>query len=483
MKRILLLFVTIAAISSCADETPSSVQNYRLSSPIYPDYFGVTVPYTIAPLNFSYQVPDAEKCITTFSFGDRKIMVKGRKVKINESQWHDLLSAAKGSDITVHSSTLNLIWKIYVSPDEIDYGLNYRMIEPSYEIYSRMGIYERNLSSFKQTALIENSIDYLCYNCHSHKSGDPDNMSLHVRGPKGCTLIMKNGRLEAFNTKTDSTINACVYPFWHPEGRYIAYSTTVTHQRFHVSDKKIAEIFDEASDIVVYDTEQNQLILSDVIMDKGYAETMPSFSPDGRFLYYVRSKGSREEREKSQLEDFKYSLVRVPFDSKLGKIGEEVETLIDCDALDKSVCMPKPSPDGKYIIYSLADYGCFPTWHHESELYLLNLETMSTRRLKELNSADSETCPSFGTNSKWIVFGSRRDDGLFTRIYIAHFDSETGLCGKPFMLPQKDPEKLYSSLFFSYNIPEFVSAPMAFDKREAKRKISSTKIDFQVRNN
>jgi len=484
MKRKIAYIIVLTLSLSCNDKIPVSVQSYGRQTLIYPDYIGVTVPSTIAPLNFSYQVDFSGACVTTFKYLDKQIKVRGRKVKINEKKWHKLLESARGSDISVYSSLLDSTWYIHVSPDTIDYGLNYRLIEPSYEIFSRMGIYERDLSSFNQRALFENRVEPLCMNCHSHCKGDPENMSLHIRGGNGCTLIMKDGQLKAFNTKTESVNRNCAYPFWHPSGKYICYSNNFTHQRFHISDKKITEIFDEDSDIVIYDVDNNQLILSDVIRNPEFAESFPSFSPDGKYLYYIRLEGSQESRKDKPLEEYRYSLMRVSFDASQGAVGNDLETLIDCGEIGKSVCMPKPSPDGRYIIYSLADYGCFCTWHHESDLYLFDLETRSSRRLDELNSPDSETCPSWGTNGKWIVFGSRRDDGLFTRAYIAHFDSVTGKFGKPFMLPQKDPEKFYSSFFFSYNIPEFVTAPMVFDMNEAVEEINSTtKNSFGERKN
>jgi hypothetical protein len=52
------------------------------------------------------------------------------------------------------------------------------------------------------------------------------------------------------------------------------------------------------------------------------------------------------------------------------------------------------------------------------------------------------------------VFSSRRDDGRFTRLYLAHYAGD-GHFDKPFMLPQKDPS--YNDLRLkSYNVPEFL---------------------------
>ena len=49
---------------------------------------------------------------------------------------------------------------MYVSPHPIDYGVVYRKLAPGYEVYSKMGIYERDLASFEERHLLEN-IDVL----------------------------------------------------------------------------------------------------------------------------------------------------------------------------------------------------------------------------------------------------------------------------------------------------------------------------------
>ena len=54
------------------------------------------------------------------------------------------------------------------------------------------------------------------------------------------------------------------------------------------------------------------------------------------------------------------------------------------------------------------------------------------------------------SNVRWVVFSSRRQDGRYTRLYLAHFDGE-GHFGKPFLLPQKRYEHKVLRLK-SYNV-------------------------------
>jgi hypothetical protein len=41
------------------------------------------------------------------------------------------------------------------------------------------------------------------------------------------------------------------------------------------------------------------------------------------------------------------------------------------------------------------------------------------------------------------------------------------------MLPQRDPKNYYEDLFRSYNVPEFVTGPVQFDKIRAQKAIDS----------
>jgi hypothetical protein len=73
-----------------------------------------------------------------------------------------------------------------------------------------------------------------------------------------------------------------------------------------------------------------------------------------------------------------------------------------------------------------------------------------------------------------LLFSSRRDDGLTTRLYFAHIDSD-GNCGKPFVLPQSDPG-FYKSFLKSFNLPEFSTAGVRLTPGEIRRAVKSTAI-------
>ncbi|MBR5100902.1 MAG: PD40 domain-containing protein [Bacteroidales bacterium] len=484
MNRFLYLATVLLTLAACSPRERDASPAGTLPA-IWPDYVGVTVPASIAPLDFTLPGADALDVLLTAPDGT-KLHSSGKfTTRFSEKGWKTLLQRSTGDSLTVTVSGLyGGAWRrfepfgIYVSKDEIDYGLTYRLIEPGYQIYSHMGVYERELGSFRQRPLLENTQFDGCVNCHASRPQDPGTWTLHIRGSHGATLLRLNGEIQAYNTKTDSTLGFCVYPYWHPSGRYLAYSTNNTRQGFHMQADKLIEVFDLDSDIQIYDLEKNELITAPQVKRPEIWETFPVFSPDGRTLYYT---AAVKVEIPGELPQSKYNLMKVSFDPETGAIGEDVALLVDAAAEGKSLCFPRPSYDGRYLMYTLCDYGTFPIWHHEADLWLLDLETGERRPIDEVNSADTDSFHNWSSNSRWFVFSSRRDDGLFTCLYIAHFD-ENGHAGKPFLLPQRDPKNYYEDLFRSYNVPEFVTGPVPLDRIRAQKAINSPdRIPFGYR--
>lgn len=475
--KILLLAILLVTLASCSNDRQ---ENYPYTvTPIYPDYIGVTIPRTIAPLNFAYTIDGADDCVTTFSCGTQSVTFHGPEVEWKEKQWHKLLEELPdGGDIIVRSSVPDTIWTIHVSPDPIDFGLAYRLVSPGYETAGYMGIFERDLSSFKEKGILENTQFDCCMNCHSFNRCSPEDLSLHIRGGHAATIIRKDGVFTAYDTKTDSTLAACVYPYWHPSGDYIAYSTNETRQCFHIATNHILDVYDIASDLQVYDIRNNSLISGPSVKSDSIFENYPAFSTDGKWLYFCSCPARDIPKE---LAETKYNLCRVSFDATTGTIGTEIETLVDARSIGKNIAFPRPSYDGRFVMYTLFDSTAFPIWHDEADLWILNLESGETYPAEGANSDGPESYHSWSSNSRWFVFGSRRDDGRFTRAYIGHID-ESGNCSKAFMLPQRHPLRYYSMHARSFNLPEFITGQVNLDRKEAQQAVLSDKrIVFKYR--
>lgn len=485
VDNIIILIVgwTLAACSP----KPTDASKVDALPEIYPDYVGVTIPVGIAPLNFSM----ADDAFTTMD-----VEVKGSKggslhangdyADFDIDGWHRLLEQNKGGRLTftVYAEKDGQ-WRQYkdftveVSADSLgEWGITYRLIPPSYEMYSKMGLYQRDLSNFDERALLVNTeTPNQCLNCHTANRTNPDQYVFHVRGNHGATVVNR----ELLQAKNDTLGGTMVYPYWHPGGRYCAFSTNKTSQMFHTNKKnKCIEVYDSSSDVFVYDTETHAILCDTLIMKKYWAENTPAFSPDGQWLYFTTA---LRQVYPTDYDKEMYSLCRVAFDEKTGRIGEQVDTLVNCAVTGKSVSWPRPSYDGRYLMYTQTDYGYFTIWHPEADLWLLDLETGETRPMTEVNSDRAESFHNWSSNSRWFLFTSRRENGLYTQVYLAHFDPSSvpsdlqsvgaGKATKPFLLPQRNPKQYYRRLLYSYNTPDFTSRPVETDARKMASRINS----------
>ena len=291
-----------------------------------------------------------------------------------------------------------------------------------------------------------------CVNCHSFCMQNPDKMLFHMRETYPGTLLIDGDKIEKLNTKTEQTISSLVYPSWHPSGKYVAFSVNNTKQGFHANDRNRIEVFDEASDVVVYDVKKHEIVTTAKLFSKDAFETFPTFSPDGKTLYFCTAPARPIPEEFSEI---KYNLCAIGFDPDSRSFGSKVDTLYNAAVSGRSASFPRVSPDGKYLMYTVSGYGNFSIWHKDADLQMADLSTGESIPLDILNSDDVESYHSWSSNSRWVIFSSRRMDGLYTRPYIAYIDEKGNAC-KPFLLPQKDTG-FYDRFMMSYNIPEFIT--------------------------
>ena len=483
---VMFLVAAMLLLSSCAGhpDVPSSSKEAKCLPAIYPDYCNVTIPYNIAPLNFMLPADEYDECVARITTPDGKQQTYGNgvKVQIPEDEWHEMLAASKGKSLKVE------VWgkkgdewlsfnpfEIIIAEDPIDDYLSYRLIEPSYVAWTFMEIAQRNITSFEETQIFNNEITNInkekgqCINCHSYQNYKTDNMLFHVRLSNAGTVIVNDGKISRVNLKRDYTISSGVYPAWHPTEKLIAFSTNLTRQAFHTLNPNKIEVYDLASDMILYDVKTDSVTV--VSNDSTLLEVYPTWSPDGKYLYYCKSVPLPEEMADKDIRTtypkIQYNLYRRSFDVATHNFGDE-ELVYDAASADKSVTLPRISPDGRYLLFALGQYGCFHSRHHDADIVCipmekytgtaLTAETSSPVDMSLVNSDGySDSYPSWSSNGHWIMVASRRDDDNYSRVYFAYF--KDGKVGKAFLLPQEDPEHNIF-LLKSYNRPEFMIEPV-----------------------
>lgn len=517
--------------SSCTTDVPSTYVEVKDLPSVYPDYIGVTVPVNIAPLHFHIDHDStATDFVTRLSAGNEAYAIAGDNVRPGLKKWRKLLTAALAAEGKISAEVFikkNNKWQrhqpftITVSKDSIDPYISYRLISPSYVTYEDLTLNQRCLENFDESLIYGNMINSdeangQCINCHHAQWYNPNRIQFHVRQYLGGTVIAYDGKVQKVDLKTDSTISAGVYPTWHPRKPWIVYSTNNTGQSFHTRDVQKIEVQDTKSNLIFYDLEHNTV--TPITRDTTDFDCFPFWSPDGKYVYYVSAHWERRDSVQMDFELIKnykqvqYNLYRIPFNEQTLSFGPR-ELIYDAVARNRSVTLPRVSPDGRWLMFTEGKFGVFHIWHNDADLFLLDLAQAEPveptpvvfysshnlpasvhpenannvrreeladslleaqglrtplpahiRNITELNSHDVESYHSWSSNGCWVIFSSRRDDGNFTRPFIAHHDGN-GHFSRPFELPQDNP--LYHRQFMrSYNIPEFLSGPVTIRPQE-----------------
>ena len=469
----LLALLLVSILAGCQRASvPSDFSEVGDLPPIYPDYVDVTIPVNIAPLSFLLDQP-TDEMVARFTYGETELVCGGDHVCPDLGDWRELTTQAAGHDIHVevygkHEGA----WKrykpflIHVSPDSIDPYMSYRLISPSYVTYEELTINQRCLENYDERVVYDNMLcsdekDGQCINCHNYQQYNPGRMQFHARHNQGGTIVVYDGKVSKINMKNDSILSAGVYPTWHPWLKLIVYSTNLTSQTFHTRDLNKIEVFDAGSDLIAFDVEKNEVTNIENADDE--MEVFPFWAPDGKMLYYCSAHFVYNDTiDKSvqtirHAKEIKYNIYRKSFNPETKEFGPR-QLVFRADSLDMSATLPRISPDGRYLMFTMGKYGCFHIWHRDADLWMMDLTTREAGPVKALNSDNTESYHSWSSNGRWVVFSSRRDDGGFTRPFMGHVDAQ-GKASKPFELPMASPDAHRLSLK-SYNIPELMKGPV-----------------------
>jgi dipeptidyl aminopeptidase/acylaminoacyl peptidase len=328
-----------------------------------------------------------------------------------------------------------------------------------------------------------------CVNCHTFAPNHPDQMILHSRGTgelsaQSGMVVIRQGRVTKVDTRTliqnaesdrgRVKKSLAGYIAWHPNGRLAAYAAGDMFQFFHTVGEN-RDVFNRESDLALYHADSNTVTTAPQISAPDRVETFPAWSPDGRYLYFCGTDPLPAERYR----DVRYDLMRISYDPDSQRWGE-VEPVLLAKDTGLSIAEPRISPDGRWLLFCMANYGEFPVFQPSSDLYLMDLKTRRYERLA-VNSPRSDSWHCWSSNSRWIAFASKRRDGVFARVYFSYVD-EHGRVHKPVLLPQKDPT-FYDRFLKTYNAPELARAPAPVPERAIVQAICNPSTNAPESNN
>jgi hypothetical protein len=491
---IVCVLIAVSLLYAGRDKKITITQYNTINRPvkIRPDYTGSVIPPNIAPLNFIIKENGTGYFVRIYSEKGNPIEISGNKstIAIPKRAWHELLdlNRAKQLKIEVYVKSEpgasspkgeNIAWSrfqiltIRIAPEDIDTYLVYRKIRPGHVTWRSMGIYQRNLSSFDESTILNNGyFKHGCVNCHTFCRNRPENMLIGIRSAVygSSALLVEGDNVRKIGTKFG-------YTSWHPSGRVAAFSVNKVRQLFHAAASEVRDVMDFDSVMAYYNIESKTVKTNPNLAKKDRLETYPTWSPDGRYLYFCSAPLTWADKTvvPESYDQIKYDLVRISYNLERDQWGQ-IESVLSAEDTGLSILLPRISPDGRWLLFSMCDYGCFPVYRHSSDLYMMDLEAAKqTGQYKysrlDINSNESESWHSFSSNSRWIVFSSKKGSGVFTRIYIAYLD-KNGKVHKPIRLPQKDPT-YYESCLWTYSVPELITGPVRTIKENLGKVVRS----------
>lgn len=342
--------------------------------------------------------------------------------------------------------------KFKISEYPADNIIVYRLVSPLFHTQKTPDIYYRYIDSFETKPFLR-SKDIYCTNCHAFPTHDglqpkEAKLAIAVRDQLPSRKFSGRGKrilgIYNFPSQKGKTFNInSFFMGWSPDGRKIAVTSGEEVIIRPCITLETQQFFVLKSDITIVDVETNQITPLKGASEPEYMENFPTWSPDGRTIIFSRTE---EPKSDDYLLRLKFNLYKIEYNNGQGGIPIPIE---GAAFNGKSNYAARYSPNGRWVVFNQANSASLvePT----SQLWILSTQAGSQPRKLECNvDYAMNSWHSWSSNSRWLLFASKRDDGIFARIYLTEID-ENGHASPPVRLPLKDEPMM------CFNVPEFLN--------------------------
>lgn len=202
-----------------------------------------------------------------------------------------------------------------VSEHQLSDTIMYRLVEPLFNAGQDSTIMRKETVKAEPEPVFETR--GICIGCHAYASNGLAAFNIR-KGKDRRLVIIKPGSkgVELFDSKK---IGEFAFISWSPDARTLA----IVANTFGTIDVKqdVIEPFNlmyQSGDIALYDVATKQINLLPGASEMDFTEDMPAWSPDGKELLYVKYHADKEQGIKNM------GIYRVPFNNGQGGVSEAV---------------------------------------------------------------------------------------------------------------------------------------------------------------
>jgi tetratricopeptide (TPR) repeat protein len=341
----------------------------------------------------------------------------------------------------------------------------------------------RNVAEKKSRVLMGGL--HTCANCHSF-SADGKTLGMDIDGPlndKGLYALVRTQpqmsireedliAWSTFRGKLGGKLRVGFMSQVSPDGSHVITTvndpgidqTDYEHhknpidltQNYYVTnfkDYRFLQVFYPTRGILAwYSREAGHLQYLPGADDVGYVHANAVWSPDGKYLVFVRAQAKdaytkgvppAEFANDPKETQIQYDLYRIPFND--GK-GGRAEPVLGASQNGMSNTFPKISPDGKWIVFVQCRNGLL--MRPDGQLFIVPASGGEARRMR-CNTPLMNSWHSFSPNGRWLVFSSK-SRSPYTQMFLTHIDDAGN--DSPAILIENA-----TAANRAVNIPEFVN--------------------------
>ena len=316
----------------------------------------------------------------------------------------------------------------------------YRLVEPLFNAGQDAVLKELRLEEGVPRGIP--AVASVCVGCHTYR-GDAAAFNSRLGTDRRLfAATIAGGGLDSAQAK----IGEFSFVSLSPDGKTIAAAIR-TRSAIEVKKSNI-EPFDmsySAGDIALIDAGSLAFQLLEGACEPRVVEDMPSWSPDGASLVFVRYAPAAAP---SALNPMSICTIEIA----VGRGGEPKPLLSDPPS--KYCYFPRYSPDGKWISFVAADASRSYFARRSSDIWLYERSTGRLRMLESNLEGAMDSWHSWSSDGKWLVFSSNRDPSGLTALYLTRIEAD----GKA-----HPPVKIASDPLWKVNLPMTVAPRERFE--------------------